>query len=285
MRLLSSVLAVLVSSWAMDLALALPDGFEDELMFNLPKRPTDLTFTPQGQMIIVQKDGVVTVHDSPGGDYSFTEQTVALDISDKVCQNKEQGLVSVQVHPDFESNRYVFLYYTYKKGGVCEGDKENGHVHRLSRFKMSESNIIDEDSEEVWFETPRLDRGIHTGGKIEFGKDGHLYVTVGNGGSGDTSQDTQNLLGTIVRLTADGDIPPDNPFVQDANSVRCNENGETPSDSGNDAKCQEIFAIGLRNPFRFAMNPNTEGDKVHFYVNDVGKNTWEEVSEGGGTYS
>ena len=98
------------------------------------------------------------------------------------------------------------------------------------------------------------------------------------------SQNLKSILGGMIRLTEDGGIPPDNPFAQDPDGVRCNEDGRVPSGSSDDAKCLELYAIGLRNPFRFAMNPNTEGNKVHYHINDVGRLDWEEISEGGDDY-
>ena len=86
------------------------------------------------------------------------------------------------------------------------------------------------------------------------------------------------MLGVVVRLTDDGNIPPTNPFSSenDPNSVRCNEKGQ----SGSHKKpCQEIYAAGLRNPYRFAMDPNAEGTR--FFINDVGDASWERVLEGG----
>lgn len=134
-------------------------------------------------------------------------------------------------------------------------------------------NEIDQDSEVVLLDTPSTARAQHNSGKIEFGKDGMLYVTIGDTGVNDEGQNLRSVLGGMVRLTDTGDIPSDNPFAQDPDGVRCNVTGR------GDGKCQELYAVGLRNPFRMAMNPNT--DKVHFYVNDVGASAWEEISEGG----
>lgn len=154
---------------------------------------------------------------------------------------------------------------------------------------MRPSNIININSETVFFETPPLEYDHHNSGDIAIGKDGHLYVTVGDGGSMFTkvSSDPGNMFGSIIRLTLEGDIPFDNPYTFESgepNSVRCNATGVPPPRSPAGAKCQEIFAIGLRNPFRFAMDPNTEDDKVRFYVNDVGQARWEEINEGGSSF-
>ena len=124
----------------------------------------------------------------------------------------------------------------------------------------------------------------HSAGDLRFGKDGYLYVSVGDGGcdyanntncggQNDASRDPHILLGKILRITRDGGIPSTNPYTG-ADSARCNLTGRT--DPGK--KCQETFASGLRNPFRFAFDPNASGTR--FFVNDVGEAKWEEVNEG-----
>lgn len=145
--------------------------------------------------------------------------------------------------------------------------------------------MIDAQTETVYFETPSLEYNHHHGGDIAIGNDLNLYVTVGDGGSLFTpvSADPGNLLGSIIRLDLEGGIPLDNPFTFESGepySARCNATGRPPVGSPLGTKCQEIFAMGLRNPYKFAMDPNTE-DFVRFFVNDVGQNKWEEISEGG----
>lgn len=149
-------------------------------------------------------------------------------------------------------------------------------MNRLSRWTWNPAaNEIDPDSEEVLLDTPPTKKAQHNSGKIEFGKDGYMYVSIGEGGENDESQDLGSVMGGMIRLTDDGGIPPDNPFANDPEGVRCNVTGR------GDGKCQELYAVGLRNPWRFAMDPNTEGNKVRFFVNDVGASAWEEISEGG----
>ena len=96
-------------------------------------------------------------------------------------------------------------------------------------------------------------------------------VSVGDGGSG--GRDQSILLGKVLRITRDGDIPSDNPFLG-ADSARCNLTGSTASGQ----ICQETFAWGLRNPFRLAFDPNTS--LTRFYINDTGQDTWEEIDAG-----
>jgi len=114
---------------------------------------------------------------------------------------------------------------------------------------------------------------FHNAGDLHFGKDGFLYISVGDGGCdyadptscgrlNDAARDQHVLVGKVLRITSTGEIPLGNPFVG-PDSARCNVSGQ--SAPGN--KCQEIFAFGLRNPFRMAFDPNAAGTR--FYINDV----------------
>lgn len=275
--------------WITALALvsALPDGFEDRAVI-LEGRgllvPTDFKFTPGGQMLVTNQGGQVLVFDDPDGDNSYSVQTQALDLSPRMCINGERGLSGIEVHPDFENTRFIYVFYNINKNGNCDEDPVNGPINRLSRFVLSTMNIVDIDSETIFFETPSLAYDHHNAGNIAFGNDGNLWVSIGDGGAtwSAVSADPSNLLGSIVRLTEEGGIPEDNPYTPqsgEANSVRCNVNGVPPSGSPKGAKCQEIFHLGVRNPFRFAMDPNVV-DKVRFYINDVGQGLWEEINEG-----
>ena len=112
---------------------------------------------------------------------------------------------------------------------------------------------------------------------MKFGKDGYLYISTGDGGYKETSQDTSDLMGSMLRVTEDGSIPPGgNAFT--TNVQRCNVMGRPPAGKEN-ARCAEIWAKGLRNPFRFAMDPDSQ--KTRFLISDVGGGTWEEIDEGG----
>jgi glucose/arabinose dehydrogenase len=128
----------------------------------------------------------------------------------------------------------------------------------------------------VLFDTPPLLRRHHNGGKIEFDKDGYPYVTIGDAGLMEAvTQSKSNLLGSLIHIKDDGSIPDDNPF-NSLNDVHCYKDGVPPPGSLDGARCKEIYSIGLRNPFRMAMDPNTS--KTCCFINDVGGGTWEEVS-------
>jgi glucose/arabinose dehydrogenase len=263
-------------------ALTLPASFTDETVATGVDRPTALAFTPDGRMLIGAEAGVVRVY--KGG--SLLTQS-ALDISAKVCSDQERGLMSVAVDPAFASNHFIYLYYTYKKLGACQY-ASNGDtllpVNRVSRFVIGDNDVADPATEKVLIDNIPAPEGYHIGADLEFGKDGYLYASTGDGGCQYTdpvwcdrynaaSRDQNVLLGKVLRITRDGAIPPTNPY-QGADSAPCAATGVTAAGK----KCQETFAWGLRNPFRMAFDPNAPGTR--FFINDVGEITWEEIDLG-----
>ena len=249
---------------------AVPAGFRDDLVASLAG-PTALAFTPDGRMLVTTQAGTVRVVKN-----QVLMQVVALNISSRVCSNSERGLLGVAVDPNFATNGYVFLYYSFKKTGTCDATT----VNRVSRWVMTGDTLA---GETVLVDNIPSPAGNHNAGDVEFGKDGYLYVSVGDGGcdyagggcggGNDASRDQHVLVGKILRITRDGGIPADNPF-QGAGTARCNVTGTTTA--GN--KCQETFAWGLRNPFRMAFDPNAVDTRFH--INDVGQGAWEEVDLG-----
>lgn len=180
-----------------------------------------------------------------------------LDVTDRVAVNaSEQGLLSVAFHPNYAENGFFYVNYTDANGDTV-----------ISRFQVGDDpNRADAGSETVLLNI-RQPYGNHNGGQLQFGPDGYLYVGMGDGGSGGDpeghGQNPNTLLGALLRLDADQGneeaayaIPPDNPYVDD-------ENGRN-----------EIWAIGLRNPWRFSFDRLT-GD---LYVADVGQQQYEEVN-------
>lgn len=183
-----------------------------------------------------------------------------LDIPDsQIGDGGERGVLGMAFHPDYESNGRFFIYMTNAAGNIeiREYARVDGAPPK-SEFTQTVMTI------------PHPDFGNHNGGAIQFGPDGYLYLGVGDGGGGGdpgrNAQDKDSLLGKILRIDVDGDdfpgnpnrnyaIPVDNPFV-----------GEDGAD--------EIWALGLRNPWRFSFDPET-GD---FYIGDVGQNAQEEIN-------
>jgi len=178
-----------------------------------------------------------------------------LDITDRITCCGERGLLGLAFHPDFANNRYFYVNYT---------DVNSDTV--VSRFEVpiATPNQADPDSEFIILTIGQPNTN-HNGGWIAFGpNDGYLYIATGDGGGGcdpdQTGQDiTNQKLGKMLRIDVDGGTPyanpPDNPFV-----------GITGDD--------EIWAYGLRNPWRNAFD-STTGD---LYIADVGQGVWEEVN-------
>jgi glucose/arabinose dehydrogenase len=246
---------------------AVPAGFSDTKVFDLAS-PTALAFTPDGRMLVTTQPGSLRVWNGT------LLPTPALTLS--ICAGSERGLLGVAVDPNFATNRRIYLFYT---ASSC--------VNRVSRFTFSstpgQENLIDPASEMILVNNMPSPAGNHNAGDLQIGKDGYLYISIGDGGcdyannsgcggSNDAARDQHVLTGKILRVTLDGGIPPSNPFQ--ATGMPCRADGRTTA--GN--KCQETFAWGLRNPFRIAMDPNAAGTR--FFINDVGQNAWEEIDNG-----
>lgn len=198
-----------------------------------------------------------------------TSLSEVLDIQDRVSSNKggETGLLGVAVHPQFASNRYIFIYYT----GISASNELES---RVARYTAKSDGSFDKNSELILLRIARPFAN-HVGGHLAFDKQGYLYISSGDGGSaGDPGQRGQNLnllLGKILRIDVDNTsegrnyaIPQDNPFVGAANTQ------------------PEIWAWGLRNPWRFSFDRLTQ----QLWAGDVGQNDWEEIDiiNSGGNY-
>ncbi len=228
-------------------------------------QPVDLQHAGDGsnRLFVVEQAGVVRVFEN---DPAVTETETFMDIRSRVLSGGEQGLLGLAFHPDFEANGFVFASYT------ASGPRRSV----VSRFAVdpNDPNRAQEGSELVLLEVAQP-FGNHNGGQIRFGPDGFLYIALGDGGSGgdpeENGQDPTTLLGAILRLDVDNpsggrnyDIPSDNPFVGGAGGR------------------EEIFAYGLRNPWRFSFDAQTG----LLWTGDVGQNRFEEIDviENGGNY-
>ena len=261
--------------------MTLPDDFTDSLVTDV-SAPTALAFTPDGRMLVTSKSGQLHVFDQNGNELS----SPALNIGPRVCSNSERGLLGVAVDPNFGSNGYVYLYYTYRKHGVCPDHKpasRKNPVNRVSRFVINGNTVDQSIPEEVLIDNIPSPNGNHNAGDLKFGKDRYLYISVGDGGcnyvkpsrcqyENGASRKRHVLLGKILRITPNGGIPPDNPFTG-PDSARCNETGRTARGKN----CQETFVRGFRNPFRIAFDPDAADSS--FFINDVGGQRWEEIDQ------
>jgi glucose/arabinose dehydrogenase len=283
---LGLTIATLALGPARPAAAAVPTGFADALVASVGS-PTALVFTPDGRLLITTQPGRLRVYQA-----GSLLSTPAVDFTtqwpggSRICSGGERGLLGVAVDPAFSTNNYIYLFYTYRRptaSPCATNNPANEPVNRVSRFTMSGNTVLT-TTETVLVDNMPSPNGNHNAGDLAFGKDGYLYISIGDGGcdyagdsgcagSNDAARDQHVLTGKILRLTSTGGIPPDNPF-QGAGTARCNVTGSTTP--GN--KCQETFAWGLRNPFRFAFDPNAAGTR--FYVNDVGQGAWEEIDLG-----
>lgn len=216
------------------------------------------------RMFVVRQTGQIeVVENSP----SSTSSKTFLDIGAKVISGGELGLLGLAFHPDYETNGYFFVDYT--------ADSSLRTV--ISRFTVSASNpdSTDPSSEVVLLEVDQPYTN-HNGGQLAFGPDGYLYIGLGDGGSGgdpeNRAQNLDSLLGKILRIDVDVPsdtltyaIPPGNPLAGNPDGHR-----------------EEIFAWGLRNPWRFSFDPATG----IAWIGDVGQGDWEEVDTmiSGGNY-
>lgn len=132
-----------------------------------------------------------------------------------------------------------------------------------------------------------LPDSVHNGGALVFGNDGKLYITVGDGGEPNNAQDMRTMFGSLVRLNDDGSIPDDNPFTS-ANGYEAypcaQTEGKLPDYATENGVCAEVFAYGLRNPFRMTLDPN-EPTKTRMAISDVGGKVWEELNYAGTDYA
>src|ERR671921_633170 len=224
---------------------AVPNGFTQSQVASGLAGPMDMEFAPDGRLFVAEEAGKVRIVKPNGTLATF------LDISSKVDIAGERGLMGVTFDPNFATNHYVYLYYTRKATATAS-------VHnRVVRVTASGDRAV-AGSEKLIFRLNNQDDPHHMGGALDFGADGKLYISTGDNVGGNT-QTLQNLLGKMLRINKDGTIPTGNPFYASA--------------TGNN---RAIWALGLRNPFKFAVQPGTGT----IFINDVGHNDFEEINQG-----
>lgn len=233
------------------------------LSFN---QPLDLQYPGDGsgRLFVVERPGVIHVFEN---DSSVDNSSVFLDIQNRVDDGgQEEGLLGLAFHPDYENNGYFYVNYTA------------GNPDRtvISRFRVSDNPDEADANSETEILTFPQPFSNHNGGQLAFGPDGYLYIAVGDGGGAgdpnDNGQDRTTLLGSILRIDVDSQengnnygIPSDNPYAGNEEGYR-----------------EEIFAYGLRNPWRFSF----DADNGDIWAGDVGQNSYEEIDiiEAGNNY-
>ena len=218
------------------------------------ERPIDIAFLPDGESALVAEQ-VGQVHRAFID--ARRDPILVFSIKERVSRaSNEEGLLSLALDPDFETNGRVWMYYSVRQGF---------RTTRLSWFTVEEY-IVDWSSEHIVYELTQPFPN-HNGGKIVFDNAGYLYLGFGDGGSAadphSNGQDLSNVYGTIIRLdvseTSEDEpyrVPKDNPFVNDA---------EVPD---------EIWAYGLRNPWRMSFDPVND----ELWIGDVGQSHRDEIN-------
>ena len=229
-------------------------GYADALYVGGLTSPTGIAFLPDGRLIVIEKDGGVRVAESPP-----VASSAAPAGSIGVCTDSEMGLLGVAVDPDFTSNGRLFFYRTENVGGCASATGRSNQVVTAT-FAGGQIGPLT-----TLLTGIRTNGGNHDGGTLRVGPDGKLYVSVGDTGIGDGGApgsstnpfagDLAALEGKILRLNLDGSIPSNNPFV------------------GQVGARGEIFAYGLRNPFRMGFDPLSG----RLWAGDVGQETIEEL--------
>lgn len=221
-----------------------PAGFQTiRIAQNL--NPTDMKFSPDGQYLFVtDKSGKLFLSRN---DVWVTNPI--LNFSSQVDFFNERGFTHIAVDPDFATNGYIYVYYTVQGLGR----------NRIARYTFNFSTqIVDPDSHTILLDLEPMVATIHTGGAMNFGADGKLYVTTGESSNPLFSQNLSSVLGKVLRMNKDGSIPADNPFYDVLTGIY-----------------RYIYALGFRNPFSADVQRGTG----RYFVCDVGQGMYEEINE------
>ncbi|HTO68373.1 MAG TPA: LamG-like jellyroll fold domain-containing protein [Myxococcota bacterium] len=211
-------------------------AFTNEIVVPGITSADSIVFTPDGRMLVgdlTEKIWVVL----PGANAPLATPMLSLDNS---TLGNEQGLMDLALDPSFGTNGFIYVFYT---------NSAAGNLDRVSRFTAS-GNTINTSTERVLWQDDHT-TAEHHGGTVAFGPDGKLYITTGDHFDATSAQDLTSYQGKVLRINADGTIPTDNPFYD-----------------GSGPNKDEIYALGLRNPYRAAFDPVTG----NFYIGDVGGN-------------
>lgn len=241
-RFLSVVIAEIVTIATFLLVMpstasALPAGFsQTQVIGSGLDAASGFEFAPDGRIFILERTGAVKIFKN--GELLPTPFYTFPSVAEG-----DRGLIGIAFDPNFTANHFVYFYYT--------GQDLFNHV---VRFDATED--VATGGPTSIFQTQVPSNQLHVGGTVRFGNDGKLYFAIGDNGYPPNAQDLGVPFGKILRLNADGTVPSDNPFV------------------GQAGKMPEIWAYGLRNPWRFQFDSATG----RLYDGDVGNNTWEEIN-------
>ncbi len=225
-------------------------------------KPTELVNSGDGtnRMFLVEEFGLIYVF--PNNPQTGTKK-VFLDLRNKVATFVQTGILGLAFHPNYKNNRYIYVYYVYNNATLT------GFISRISRFTTNANNPDSalSSSEVVMIDTP-VEYPGHYGGKITFGRDGYLYISLGDAGTGSTggelAQDMTSLKGKLLRIDVNipsgglnYSIPVSNPFAGNIQGIK-----------------EEIYASGFRNMWKFSYDSVTNV----MWGADVGEHRYEEIN-------
>lgn len=221
----------------------MPEGFNRSRVAEGLDRPTAMALAPNRRIFVSQQGGGLRVVE----DGRLLARPFARF---EVDSRGERGLLGVAVDPNFSRNHFVYVYFTTRSAP---------HHNRVVRLEARGNREVP-GSRRLILRLGDLSAATnHNGGAIHFGGDGKLYVAVGDNAEGQNAQTLSSRKGKLLRINRDGSIPRSNPFFG-------RMSGDKPA----------IWALGLRNPFSFAVQRGTG----RIFINDVGARTWEEINRG-----
>jgi len=234
---------ILVGTTLSSFAQTFPAGFSQVQVASGISNPTVLAFAPDGRIFVAEQGGKLRViKNGTLLPIPFVQLTVNA--------SGERGLIGIALDPNFATNKYIYLYHTVPTGTLPMHN-------RISRFTAN-GDVALADSEKIILELdPLSSANNHNGGAMQFGRDGKLYVAVGENAYRAHAQNLDTYHGKVLRINANGSVPTGNPFT-----------------SGSEQR-KRVWAYGLRNPYTFNFQPGTG----KLFVNDVGEITWEEIND------
>lgn len=233
---------------------------------NLPafSLPTEMLRAADGtdKLFLVQQRGLIYVFEN---NPEVSLRKVFINLTSRVSQNGfDHGLLGMAFHPDYENNHYFYVYYTFDSASATAP-----FWSRLTRYTADESNpdTAHLSSETIILTVPQP-RPNHKGGKVDFGPDGYLYLSLGDGGNGgnpaSNGQNKSTLLGKILRINVDSVSPGSNYSIPETNPFFGNQNGYK----------EEIYAYGLRNVWKFYFDDSSGV----MWAGEVGQSAYEEIN-------